>query len=183
MRPSIAARLIDDVARGARRAGGGARLARATGPTPRICRRSAYQPPAPLASRSPRRLTVLFGEPSLERLAIAVQRQLQAAGIEIELEPVTADEIVHSRSAQAISTRCCRTIFRGRTSSGLTCTGIRTARSTSATTATRRSTTRSIASVTLPTTMCTRPASRRSGGRSSTTRRRCFWRGASAPAR
>jgi peptide/nickel transport system substrate-binding protein len=50
-----------------------------------------YQP-ASRRDRSPRRLTVLFGEPSLERLAIAMQRQLQAAGIELTLEPVSADD-------------------------------------------------------------------------------------------
>lgn len=51
-----------------------------------------YQPPASRPDRSPRRFTVLFGEPSLERLAVTIQRQLQAAGIEITLESVPADE-------------------------------------------------------------------------------------------
>jgi peptide/nickel transport system substrate-binding protein len=40
-----------------------------------------------------RRFTVLFGEPSLERLAVAIQRQLQTAGVEITLEAVSADEM------------------------------------------------------------------------------------------
>jgi len=51
-----------------------------------------FQPAAAVPDRSPHRLTVLFAEPSLERLAIAIQRQLQAAGVEITLAPVTADE-------------------------------------------------------------------------------------------
>jgi peptide/nickel transport system substrate-binding protein len=51
-----------------------------------------YQPPPPLPDRTPRRLTVLFSEPSLERFGIAIQRQLQAAGVEITLEPVSSDE-------------------------------------------------------------------------------------------
>ncbi|MEP7310017.1 MAG: ABC transporter substrate-binding protein [Acidobacteriota bacterium] len=53
-----------------------------------------YQPPASRRDRSPRRLTVLFSEPSLERLAIAMQRQMQAAGIELTLEPVSADDFI-----------------------------------------------------------------------------------------
>jgi peptide/nickel transport system substrate-binding protein len=52
-----------------------------------------YQPPSSPPARSPHRLTVLFGEPSLERLAVTIQRQLQAAGVEITLEPVPSEQI------------------------------------------------------------------------------------------
>ena len=121
-----------------------ARSRRVTGRTPRICRRSATSRPRRRHGQSPRRLTVLFGEPSLERLAIAIQRQLQAAGIEITLEPVSADRVRQPRPRRAISKRCCRTICWDRTSSGHTCTGTRTAPSISATTGTRPSTTPSI---------------------------------------
>jgi peptide/nickel transport system substrate-binding protein len=60
-----------------------------------------YQQPAGRPDRSPRQLRVLFSEPSLERLAIAIQRQLQAAGVELTLEAVSADEFIERvRSGQ-----------------------------------------------------------------------------------
>jgi peptide/nickel transport system substrate-binding protein len=51
-----------------------------------------YQP-APGADRGPRHFTILFGEPSLERLAVAIQRQLQAAGVDVALQSVPPDEV------------------------------------------------------------------------------------------
>lgn len=48
---------------------------------------------APSPLRSPLRLHCLFGDPSLERLAVALQRQLQAVGVELELERVPVDQI------------------------------------------------------------------------------------------
>ena len=56
-----------------------------------------------------------------------MQRQLQAAGIELDAGAGVGRRVRRSRSAQAISTRCCRTICRDRTSSGPTCIGTRTA--------------------------------------------------------
>jgi peptide/nickel transport system substrate-binding protein len=47
--------------------------------------------PAPLGS--PLRLHCLFGDPSLERLAVALQRQLQAIGVELVLERIPVDQI------------------------------------------------------------------------------------------
>jgi peptide/nickel transport system substrate-binding protein len=45
--------------------------------------------PAAASARAPRtRFTLLFGEPSLERLALAVQRQLRALQVDVELESV-----------------------------------------------------------------------------------------------
>jgi peptide/nickel transport system substrate-binding protein len=55
--------------------------------------RFEYQSTAASGDRRPRQFTVLFSERSLERLAVAIQRQLQTAGIEITLEPVSADEM------------------------------------------------------------------------------------------
>jgi len=61
-------------------------------------RQWAYSPSFPTFHRDPamtlaplprRRLTLLFGEPSLERLALAVQRQLQALQVDVELESVS----------------------------------------------------------------------------------------------
>lgn len=47
--------------------------------------------PQPLAA--PLRITCLFGDGSLERLAVALQRQLQAVGVEMTLERVGVDQI------------------------------------------------------------------------------------------
>jgi peptide/nickel transport system substrate-binding protein len=40
-----------------------------------------------------RRLTCLFGEPSLERLMLGMQRQLQAVGVDVNLELLPVDQI------------------------------------------------------------------------------------------
>jgi peptide/nickel transport system substrate-binding protein len=52
-----------------------------------------YHPASGAPDRTPRHFTILFGEPSLERLAVTIQRQLQAAGIEVTLQSVPAEEI------------------------------------------------------------------------------------------
>jgi peptide/nickel transport system substrate-binding protein len=53
-----------------------------------------YQPQPPAKTSRPRRLKCLFVDPSHERLALALQRQLQAVGIELILEAVPADQII-----------------------------------------------------------------------------------------
>jgi len=50
--------------------------------------------PQPLEGTAPRRLKCLLAEPSLERLALMVQRQLQAIGVDLELELAPADQVV-----------------------------------------------------------------------------------------
>jgi ABC-type transport system substrate-binding protein len=63
----------------------------------------AYSPDMPQFSYRPRRLTselsgrrlkLLFGEKSLERLALVIQRQLQAISVETELELVPGEQVV-----------------------------------------------------------------------------------------
>ncbi|MEO8260917.1 MAG: ABC transporter substrate-binding protein [Acidobacteriota bacterium] len=49
----------------------------------------AYHPRPPSATAPRRRLSILIGEPSQERLALVLQRQLQAIGVDTVLEPVT----------------------------------------------------------------------------------------------
>jgi peptide/nickel transport system substrate-binding protein len=52
-------------------------------------------PPAPaLAAVPPIHLTILFAEPSLERLALMIQRQFQEGGLDITLESVPGDQVV-----------------------------------------------------------------------------------------
>ncbi len=48
---------------------------------------------APTVLPNPLRIVCLFGDTSLERLAVALQRQLQAVGVEMTLEHVTVDRI------------------------------------------------------------------------------------------
>jgi peptide/nickel transport system substrate-binding protein len=52
-----------------------------------------YQPQALATSSSPRRLKCLFVDASHERLALVLQRQLQAIGVQLEWEVVAADKI------------------------------------------------------------------------------------------
>jgi ABC-type transport system substrate-binding protein len=44
------------------------------------------------ASLSPRRFTILIVEPSHERLALSLERQLQSAGMEVDLQQISLDE-------------------------------------------------------------------------------------------
>lgn len=55
---------------------------------------------APKLLASPLRLHCLFGDPSLERLAVALQRQLQAVGVELTLERIPVDQI-YERTTRA----------------------------------------------------------------------------------
>ena len=52
-----------------------------------------YQPKAVADGISRRRLKCIFREPSYERLALAVQKQLQAIGVDLDLEFVSGDEL------------------------------------------------------------------------------------------
>ena len=59
-----------------------------------------YQPRPVPVSVARRRLKCIFNEPSYERLALVVQRQLQAVGVDLELELVT-DSRVFGRRLEA----------------------------------------------------------------------------------
>ena len=53
----------------------------------------SYQPPSTHDKSTRRHFKILFGEPLLERLALVVQRQLQAIGVDAELEQVAGDQV------------------------------------------------------------------------------------------
>jgi peptide/nickel transport system substrate-binding protein len=56
-----------------------------------------YQPRPVVADGARRRLTCIFSEPSYERLALVVQRQLQAVGVDLELELVSDNRVFAHR--------------------------------------------------------------------------------------
>jgi peptide/nickel transport system substrate-binding protein len=61
--------------------------------------RFEYAPRSLAAQLGQRRLKCVMFEPSHERIALAVQRQLQAVGVNLDIEVVTDDKVVQQRLA------------------------------------------------------------------------------------
>jgi peptide/nickel transport system substrate-binding protein len=53
----------------------------------------AFAPEA-MGGRAPLRLTCIFGDPTLERLALVLERQLQSVGVDLTLQAVSADSML-----------------------------------------------------------------------------------------
>jgi ABC-type transport system substrate-binding protein len=58
-----------------------------------------YAPEALTVGRNPLRSTCIFGDPSLERMALEVQRQLQEVGVVLTLEAVSGSELLERLDA------------------------------------------------------------------------------------